>query len=61
MTNAILSVYPDAMVVPGLLVGATDTRHYMHLTDNIYRLIYFVVVAAALAVVYCFLEISNVV
>ena len=33
-TNAI---YPDAVVVPSLLSGATDTRHYRGLVDNIYR------------------------
>ncbi len=37
VTNAILSVYPNALVAPGLLVGATDTRHYLEFTDNIYR------------------------
>ena len=33
-TNA---VYPDAVVVPSLLSGATDTRHYIGLVDNMYR------------------------
>lgn len=32
------SIYPDAIVVPSLTVGATDSRHYKGVTDNIYRL-----------------------
>jgi len=31
------AVYPDAVVIPSLLSGATDTRHYIDLVDNIYR------------------------
>ena len=31
------SVYRDAVVVPALLYGATDSRHYAGLTDNVYR------------------------
>ncbi len=31
------AIYPAAVVVPSLLFGATDTRHYVDLVDNIYR------------------------
>ena len=31
------AVYPDAVVVPSLLVATTDTRHYVDLVDNLYR------------------------
>lgn len=34
---AIESVYPQALVVPSLLVAVTDTRHYIDLVDNQYR------------------------
>ncbi|MEZ5502549.1 MAG: M20/M25/M40 family metallo-hydrolase [Halioglobus sp.] len=34
---AISSVYPDAVVVPSLLIATTDTRHYIDLSDDQYR------------------------
>jgi carboxypeptidase PM20D1 len=34
---AIESVYPDAVVVPSMLMAVTDTRHYIDLVDNLYR------------------------
>ena len=34
---AILSVYPEAIVLPSLLTATTDTRHYVDLVDNQYR------------------------
>jgi carboxypeptidase PM20D1 len=34
---AVRSVYRDAVVVPALLYGATDSRHYGKLTNNVYR------------------------
>ena len=34
---AIESVYPDAVVVPSMLMAVTDTRHYIDLADNQYR------------------------
>ncbi len=34
---ALATVYPEAVVAPGLLPGATDTRHYIDLADNHYR------------------------
>lgn len=37
IANSALDVYPEARVVPSLLVGNTDTLHYVGLSDNIYR------------------------
>ena len=37
IANSALDVYPEAKVVPSILVGNTDTIHYVHLCDNIYR------------------------
>lgn len=37
ISDAVTSVYPDVVVVPSLLNGATDTRHYIDLVDDIYR------------------------
>ena len=37
VANAALDVFPQGLVVPGLMVGNTDTRHYQKLTGNIYR------------------------
>jgi len=37
IANATKAVYPDAVIVPSLLSGATDTRHYIDLVDNLYR------------------------
>ena len=31
------AVFPDVVVAPGVMVGATDSRHYTHLSDNVYR------------------------
>ena len=35
--EAASAVYPNVVVAPALLSGATDTRHYLDLVDNIYR------------------------
>jgi carboxypeptidase PM20D1 len=37
LSHAVRRVYPDAVVAPGLVLGATDSRHYASLTANIYR------------------------
>ena len=37
IAKATTAVYPDAVVIPSLLSGATDTRHYLDLVDNMYR------------------------
>lgn len=35
--RAVREQFPDVVVAPGLVLGATDSRHYRTLTDNIYR------------------------
>jgi carboxypeptidase PM20D1 len=35
--RAIREQFPDVVLAPGLVLGATDSRHYRSLTDNIYR------------------------
>jgi carboxypeptidase PM20D1 len=37
ISQAVLSVYPDAIVVPSLLQATTDTRHYVGLVRDQYR------------------------
>jgi len=37
ISAAVTAVYPQAVVVPSLLIATTDTRHYIDLTDNQYR------------------------
>lgn len=37
MKNSIRQVWADAVVAPGVLVGNTDTRHYLPFTHNVYR------------------------
>ena len=37
IAEAVNAVYPEAVVVPSLLVATTDTRHYIDLADNQYR------------------------
>jgi carboxypeptidase PM20D1 len=37
IASAIRAVYPDALVAPGLVVGATDSRYFTGLTDAVYR------------------------
>lgn len=38
VSTSVAAVYPQAIVVPSLTVGATDSRHYKEVSDNIYRL-----------------------
>src|SRR4051812_24368444 len=35
--RTIREIFPDVIVSPGLMVAATDSRHYVGLTDNIFR------------------------
>ena len=37
ISEAVSAVYPEAVIVPSLLVATTDTRHYIDLADNQYR------------------------
>ena len=38
IANSALQVFPQGKIAPGTLVANTDTKHYLHLTNNIYRL-----------------------
>ena len=35
--RALAEVVPEALVIPGLVLGGTDSRHYVQLTDGAYR------------------------
>ena len=35
--KTVLQILPDLIVSPGLVSGATDTRHYEKISDNAYR------------------------
>ena len=37
IVNSIREVFPEVVVIPNLVHGATDSRHYVALTDDIYR------------------------
>jgi len=37
LQQSIAEVVPDSIVAPGLVLGATDSRHYRHLSSAIYR------------------------
>ncbi|MGH7229753.1 MAG: M20 family peptidase [Nitrospiraceae bacterium] len=37
LQRTIAQLFPDAIVAPGLVLGATDSRHYRILSPNIYR------------------------
>lgn len=37
INRTIREVFPDVVVTPGLMVGATDSRNYADVTDNIFR------------------------
>lgn len=37
--RAVRETFPDAVVAPSLVLGATDSRHYRELSANIYRFI----------------------
>lgn len=39
LRKTIMEIFPEAVVAPTLMIGATDARHYSELTDNIYRFI----------------------
>jgi carboxypeptidase PM20D1 len=40
--RTIRQVTPDSVVAPALVIGATDTRHYQDLADDVYRFLPFV-------------------
>ncbi len=37
LCNSALEVYPDAAVIPGLMIANTDAKHYEPLSDRVYR------------------------
>ena len=37
LNRTIREIFPDVIVAPGLMVGATDSRHYVGVTDKIFR------------------------
>ena len=37
LNRTIREIYPDVVVAPGLMVAATDSRHYTGITDKIFR------------------------
>ena len=37
LNRTIREIFPDVIVAPGLMVAATDSRHYAGITDNIFR------------------------
>src|SRR4029078_5968984 len=37
LNRTIREIFPDAIVAPGLMVAATDSRHYVGITDTILR------------------------
>lgn len=37
LTRTIREVFPDVIVAPGLMIAATDSRHYANVADNIFR------------------------
>ena len=42
MTKTIASVFPDAIVAPGLMIGASDGRHFVPVSESVYRFVPFV-------------------
>ncbi|MBO4222802.1 M20 family peptidase [Bradyrhizobium neotropicale] len=37
LNRTIREIYPDVIVAPGLMIAATDSRHYAGIADNIFR------------------------
>jgi carboxypeptidase PM20D1 len=37
LNRTIREIFPDVIVAPGLMVAATDSRHYVDIADNIFR------------------------
>jgi carboxypeptidase PM20D1 len=37
LQRTISQQFPDAIVAPGLVLGATDSRHYQSLSEQVYR------------------------
>ncbi len=41
LQRSIGEIFPEALVVPGLLLGGTDARHFHRVSDRVYRLLPF--------------------
>lgn len=37
ISRSINEIYPDVVIAPNLVIGATDSRHYVDLSNNIFR------------------------
>ena len=37
LQHTVGQVFPDALVAPYLVVGATDSRHFQEISDQVYR------------------------
>jgi carboxypeptidase PM20D1 len=37
LNRTIREIFPDVVVAPGLMIAATDSRHYTNIADNIFR------------------------
>ena len=35
--RAVKAIFPEAIVAPSLVLGATDTRHFIAISDNLFR------------------------
>lgn len=42
VAQTILSIFPDAIVAPSLMIGASDGRHFVKVADSVYRFVPFV-------------------
>jgi carboxypeptidase PM20D1 len=52
ISRAVNSVYPEAAVVPSLVLGTTDSRHFKEVAENIYRFVPFVLDSELLGTVH---------
>ncbi len=39
LQKTIMEIFPNAVVAPSLVLGATDSRHYQNIADNVYRFV----------------------
>lgn len=37
--KTVVSLFPDALVAPGLMIGASDGRHFVPVSDSVYRFV----------------------
>lgn len=38
-SKTVVSLFPDALVAPGLMIGASDGRHFVPVSDSVYRFV----------------------